>query len=151
MDILELLAKNEESIGDLYRAYADRFPEYEDLWLGLANEEEQHAGWIRRLSDQVSAGTLHVDEKRFKNTAIETYLKYLMTEVQKAKSGDMALINALSIALYIEKSLIDRKYFEVFKTDAAELQQVLLNLEAATKDHIGRLQKVWSEKRPRGA
>ncbi len=59
----------------------------------------------------------------------------------------MLLINALSIALYIEEALIERKFFEVIEGDSVGLKHVLLDVAAATRSHIDRVRKVWSKHR----
>ena len=56
MDILESLAKNEESIAELYGIYAGKFPQYKEFWLGLVKEETAHAGWIRQLFSNSEGG-----------------------------------------------------------------------------------------------
>jgi hypothetical protein len=59
----------------------------------------------------------------------------------------MPLITALSIALNIEQSMIERKFFETFDTDSAELKHVLHDLTASTNEHIKRVEKCWAEHR----
>ena len=56
-----------------------------------------------------------------------------------------SLINALSVALSIEESMIERKFFDVFETDSAELRDVLLNLAAETKRHREQVRKLRDE------
>lgn len=140
-NILPRLADNEEAISVLYREYASRFPEYDSLWHGLADDEEEHATWIRRLCSTGPQGRLFVDRTRFNEQAIQTYLDYLRRELAKVKQGDTTLLNALAVTLYIEESLLERKYFDVFESDAPELKQVLLNLAAATRTHVEKARK----------
>ena len=145
MSTLQILAINEELIGELYKAYAQRFLAYEDFWEGLADEESQHARWIWNLCEMIEDGSLYVDEKRFPKEAIETYHNYLKEELRRTRTEDMLLLNALSIVMYIEKSLIERRYFEVFTGDGAELREVLSRIKVAEEDHYDRVQKAWSE------
>jgi rubrerythrin len=137
-DLLRSLAENEEAIGVLYREYASRFPDYDSFWLGLSADEKEHAGWIRMLSSTIDQGGLFVNQSRFSEQAILSYLDYLQRELAKVRQGDTTLLNALAITLYIEESLIEKKYFEVFESDAPRLKQVLENLAAATRNHIER-------------
>ena len=45
--VLNNLAELEESIGRFYEAYAGFFPDYQEFWSVLVNEEKQHAVWVR--------------------------------------------------------------------------------------------------------
>ena len=47
-----------------------------------------------------------------------------------AREPGMSPINALSVALYIEESIIEQRFFEVFAADAPELKRVLADLAA---------------------
>ena len=142
---IELLAENEESIGRLYQVYAGRFPEYAEFWTSLAEEETRHPNWIHELVGKAHEGSTYVVTGRFKEQAIETFLGYLEREIAKATT--IPLIESLSTALYIEKSLIERKYFEVFDSDSAELTHLLEELRSATEQHIQKIEKLWNEHR----
>lgn len=137
-DILNRLAENEETIGILYQQYAKRFPDYDGFWSGLACEEKEHVGWIRALCSTASESGLFIDRGRFNEEAVQTYVNYLGRELAKVKQGETTLLNALAATLYIEESLIERKYFDVFETDAPALKHVLLRLAAATRAHVGK-------------
>jgi len=147
MDILDMLAANEESIGNVYKAYEERFPEYRDFWARLVDDEVEHASRIRKLNVEVKRGLLPLTDRRFKEEAIQTYRQYLEKELNSAQRQDMSLIDALSIALYIEKSLIEHEFFEVFEEDSVEVKALLLGLKAATKAHLSRVQEAWSKNR----
>ena len=134
---LNELAELEESIGRLYEAYAMLFPDYRQFWSGLVEEEKEHAVWLRELRSYVVKGTAKFSENRFNIFAIQAYINYLKDELDKAKGR--ALVNALSIALYIEESLMEHKYFEIVDGDSKELKQTLSNLANATQSHIERV------------
>ena len=147
INVIEMLARNEEAISRLYTAYADKFPDYKDFWSDLANEEIGHSNWLRGLSPQIREDSIYFNEGRFKPGAIQTFLNYLERELAKAREQKMLLVNALSTALYIEEALIERKYFEVIEGDSAGMKHILLDLAAATENHIDRVRKVWSKHR----
>ena len=146
-NVVGLLAKNEESIGHLYEVYAERLPEYAEFWTELVTEETEHSNWIHELMRKVGDGSVFIAKGRFRGQAIQTFLGYLEREIAKAKTAKISLIESLSTALYIEKSLIERKYFEVFDSDSAELGHLLEDLRSATEWHIQKIEKVWSEHR----
>jgi rubrerythrin len=149
--LLAGLAENEEAIGVLYREYATRFPEYDSFWHGLADEEQEHADWIRVLCASMQDGRLLIRPGRFKGQAILTYLDYLRREVAKVRQGEITLLNALAVTLYIEESLLERKYFEVFETDAPQLSRVLQNLAASTRTHVDKARRALDSYRKTSA
>ncbi|MBM4446162.1 MAG: hypothetical protein FJ023_02255 [Chloroflexi bacterium] len=146
-DIIEMLAKNEEAVARLYRAYADRFPEYKDFWAGLAVDEVDHASELRRLCEIAGRRGLYPSEGRFNTTAISVFSSYLERESEPNRVKALSLINALSVAVYIEESIIEHKFFDVFETDSVELRHVLLNLAAETKKHLEQVRQLWNEHR----
>lgn len=104
-----------------------------EYWSLLADDEMKHASWIRILKEQI--GVYAVYEGRFNSTAVKTFTNYLGRELHKLDSQKIPLIEALSTTLYIEKSLIENQFFEVFKTDSAELKRTLARLRDDTLVH----------------
>ena len=148
-DVLNKMAANEEMIGRLYQAYARQFPQYKGLWSDLANEEAKHASSVRELTYRTEDGSLVFNTDRFNAAAIQTFSTYLAGETASAQKQETPLINAINITLYIEESLIENKYFEVFKSDAAELKRLLENLGSDTKNHADRVRAVRNKIRSR--
>lgn len=146
-DIIEMLAKNEEAVAWLYSAYADRFPGYKDFWSGLAVEEIDHADELRKLCEIAGRGSLYIKEGRFNTTAIGNFSSYLERESEPDRVKASSLVNALSVALSIEESMIEHKFFDVFEADSAELKHVLLKLANETKRHLEQLRQMWNEHR----
>ena len=136
--ILDKLASNEESIAKLYREYADAFPVLRSFWSSLASEEVDHASCIKSLGSQIGTLPVFMDEGRFNAIAIQTFGDYLDRELSRLNEQEIPLIEALSITLYIEQSLIESKFFEVFKTDSAELQRTFAELRDETLAHRNR-------------
>jgi rubrerythrin len=147
-DVIEAMAKNEEAISHLYQAYADRFPTQKSFWSPLAAEETSHAGWLRSLLAKMREGSLSINRDRFKLQPVRAFTGYLERELATAREPGMAPINALSVALYIEESIIEQRYFEVFAADAPELKRILADLATATKGHLDKVREEWGKQRP---
>ena len=147
-EVIEAMAKNEEAVSQLYQAYADKFPAQKAFWSGLAADETTHAGWIRGLQAKMREGSLAVNRDRFKIQPVRGFSAYLERELTTAREPGMSPINALSVALYIEESIIDQRYFEVFAADAPELKRVLAELAVATKSHLEKVREEWGKQRP---
>lgn len=138
------LAENEEEISVLYQEYAKRFPDYQSFWLGLANDEKEHAGWIRSLYEKTDESTLVLNLKNFNKDAIQTYLNYLQRELVKAKQGEATLLGAFTTTLYIEESLIESKFYDVFETNNFEVQQILNDLTTSMKLHLTKAKEAFN-------
>jgi hypothetical protein len=136
--IIDKLAANEESIAKLYKGYADAFPDLREFWSSLGSEEVGHASCIGSLGRQIGTPSLFMDGDRFNAIAIQTFTDYLDRELSRLSAKEISLIEALSITLYIEESLIESKVFEVFKADSAELQHTLAKLRDETLAHRDR-------------
>ncbi len=133
---LDMLREHEKAIGRLYEAYARRFPQDGEFWLILAQEEQQHAGWIELLQTKVEDDPSAMIVNRFPAAAINYSLHYLSRLTEDAQQPSLTPINALSAALDIEQALLENKYFEVFTSDSAAIQRLLHLLTQATRAHL---------------
>ncbi len=145
MEILELMAENEENIARLYQLYAEKLPDFEDFWLKLADEEIEHASLIRDFAAGVEKGIYNLDEKRFPPGALQTYKAYLDGSMQKAIRKGVDTISAFTTAMYIEESLIELKYFEVIDSGSDDFDEVLSRLKKATTEHNKRIKEYWTK------
>lgn len=146
---IEALAMHEEAIGDLYTAYAERFPDDQEFWSILADEEYSHAEWVRSLADYAEDGAVEINKGRFKTKVVESSLKYVQDWTRQAKREEITPIYALSIANDIENALIDKSFFEVFETDSEEMAAILTALLEASRDHRDRVSEMLEEARGR--
>jgi rubrerythrin len=147
-EVIEAMAKNEEAVSHLYQTYAEKFPSQKAFWSGLAADETSHAGWIRGLQSKIREGSLAVNRDRFKIQPVRGFSAYLERELTNAKDPRMSPINALSVAVYIEESMIEQRYFEVFAADAPDMTRILTDLATATKSHLEKVREEWGKQRP---
>jgi len=147
VDEMEALARHEEAISDLYEAYAGRFEAFKEFWSQLATEEKGHAAWIRQFKEKVDDGQVKLDEGRFRIPAIETSIQYLNGYAHKARTEEMDIAYALTIALDVENALLDRKFFEVYETDDEELKKTLDLLQEETKAHRQKVEDLLNQVR----
>lgn len=145
LDILYMLAENEENIAKLYYIYADSFPNEKDFWGGLVRDEKHHAAWLKEMAKNAEMGDYFINQKRFTPDAIKTYNKYLKGEIAKAEAGEITLKSALSTALYIEQSLIESKFFSVAQGSAPQLCSMIKQIEQETLEHSKRVKDKLSE------
>ena len=144
--VLRMLVENEETVAELYRIYADKFPRRRDFWNDLAHEEIQHSLWIQNLSAETGL-CFEIKEDRFTADMFQVSQDYLKERLARAKNEKMALKEALTTALDIETGLLERGYFEVFEGDTPELTRVLNALAAETERHTNKIRKELGRKR----
>ncbi len=146
-EVIEAMARNEEAVGRLYQAYADRFPAKKDFWSGLAAEEVTHAEWIRGLQARMKEGAVAINKDRFKLQAVRAFSSYLEREMASAREPGLSPVNALSVALYIEESIIEQRYFETAVADSPEMKRVLADLVNSTRAHLEKVRQEWGSQR----
>ncbi|MFC1622634.1 hypothetical protein ACFL1Y_01395 [Patescibacteria group bacterium] len=150
IELVDMMIEHEQKIGELYTAYAKKFPEFKDFWSQLVQEEGDHAGLLNTLYSKIGQGVVFFEDGRFPKKGIQISLDYVKEQTERAKKGEVELINALSVAVDLEKSLLESKCFEVFESDTVELKNVLQKLADDTKEHAVRienlLRKIRSEK-----
>jgi len=134
-------------ISNLYKEYAQKFPEQKNFWLKIAGEEIEHASWIFKLRSKIKEESLYFKEGRFKVEAIKTSLEYVKSQITEAQNNKISAKHkhALSVARDLESRLIEKRFFEVFEPDCREIKQVFLDLATATREHSNRIEKIWKE------
>lgn len=142
---IEMLIRNEEAVARLYKAYAEKFPGYQNLWFSIAKDEIKHAENIRKFYSKVKDGYAYFNEGRFKIEAIQTFLSYLERKLLEVRNQEFPLRNALSTGVDIENSFIEKLYSEIFEGDSIELKHTLLAISADEKGHRNKIKRALAE------
>jgi len=135
LDEIELVAKHEETLGRLYDTYSSIFPEHREFWVGIADEENGHAAWVRGFKSRCMEGSCTVKEGRFRVKAIESSMNFMNRQMQAALNGSVNILMAAATASDIEHALLDKNFFEVYKTDDEDLKKTLDFLRIETEKH----------------
>ena len=133
LEIAKKLIEVELTISKLYSTSAEHFPELSDFWNGLAQEEIGHANTIEDLLSQVDGRMLKLNKKRFNIRPLEISIEHAENIISRIELRELDLIGVLSLALDIEQSVIESKYYEIF--------------EGGSRDYSDRLKKVRNESR----
>ena len=144
-DILALLAHNEELVGELYRKYAGRFPELKEFWNGLAQAENMHSAWLSHLNSGITEKTLIVTD-RFSPAAVTTFQNYLIRETADTGQKDYSEKQALTTALYIEKSFIEKDFYQCVTSTDRSTAEVLEAIMDESREHLELIRKKMKEK-----
>ncbi len=145
LNIIIKLAELEKSIGRLYDVYTSLFPGHQHFWSSLAREEEIHARIIGELYLPVIRNETRFDERSFNLPILERFISYIEEEAGKALRQERTFINALSISLYIEESLIEQKYFSFVEASTNQIKQVLDRLAADSRRHAWKVREEFNE------
>ena len=144
------LALNEESVAELYRGYANKFPLFDEFWTSLATDEMKHASWIRHMDEIAETQAVTILENRFNPTAVQSMTDYLKTELNRLNNQNISLIEALSITMSIEQSLIESRFFETFQVDPTELKRILTEIHDDTTAHRNKAKETLEKYRGTG-
>ena len=106
-DVITLLARYEQTIGALYKAYAIRFPDYKAFWDGIASEEAKHARLLRSLLPEIKEGLLILNVDNAKLTEISEMLSRVRAQIDNCENGEESVANSLDVALSIESTLLE--------------------------------------------
>jgi rubrerythrin len=142
MEIMRLLASNEETVSKLYRLFAKKFKAERQFWNILSKEELIHASWIKKLFPEVKKGELSFNQDRFKSEIIKNSIDYVTKEIKRFKKEDLSLKDALSVAMDIEITLTESKFFQIYEADSPKLKQLLQALQDAFLGHRAKLEEM---------
>jgi hypothetical protein len=144
MDIAKKMEQFEQAMSELYINYAKLFPKFEPLWRGLAVAETEHADWLHVFQARVADGMVHFNEAHIALAdMIQTALEEIDREIEKAKKLKMLPIDALSAALRLEKSALEKGWCNSFDGDSDVLKRVLTALATDTNKHAQQLQELF--------
>lgn len=142
--LIKAMQEHELLISRLYSVFADKYPEQHDFWKQLSEEELRHADWIKKILMIINENSIGLVVERYPMAAIESSLTFIKKLIHQFSTADLPLIRALSHASYIEKALIENKYFEIFQTENTEFLLVLKRLKDETEKHSGIIQELMA-------
>ena len=140
VDTLLLVEQAEKRVGEFYRACAEAWPQDVEFWLGLAEEEDRHAGCIPRMLEILSARPqLFQPGRPFNAAVLKTFISGVEGNIAELRRGSGQEARALYIAQDIEGALIEQKFAEIVRTDDADFRASVNAIVADTLAHKGRL------------
>lgn len=142
--IIYLLAEHKKSVSHLYNNYSIKFPD-RPYWKDLAAAKERNYQTIQTIYFDTKNQTIPFDESVFRSIAIKTSLDWVNRLIEEYIKH--SLINALSYALDLEQAKIEQRYFDVFKTQSPEIQQILPVLIQEAQQHLELLRQELEKER----
>lgn len=141
--ILEFFLKNEIKVKKLYELYAEKFSEQGKLWERLIKEEGGHIELLRELIEKIGQSNKFFDLNEYSLQIAERTCDFIDAELVKTKSGNVTLITALEAALRLERSMIEKKCFEMFRPGHKEIERVFNTLNKDTDGHATALERAY--------
>ena len=141
--ILNALVGHETLLGKLYNVYAQFFIEQKEFWVKIAEDENQHAETLGRLQARVLEGTATFNTERFKPEALMLSAEFIQRQLALAQEGKVSLPQALSTALDLENSLLEKVYYEVINANTEEVKDMLTAIAEEEKNHRDLIHAMW--------
>ena len=144
-EIIEGIRQHELSLSKMYRQFAKSHPNHNQFWSQLAHEEAMHARWIESLGGDYRKGQIGVSELKLNQQVLKTSISHIEKQTEASRNGDLSLLNSVSIALDIEKSMIDKNFFEIFDLADKKFDRIRAGLKKETVKHRRHLEDLFSE------
>lgn len=140
IEVISLLVRHEEVIGELYTYFSQHFPEDKEFWVVLSAEERMHAQWLKDLCGLLGSGEVSFNEDRFDTETIQASLHSINQEVSRLKQEEaLTTKDAFSFAAEMELRQAESKFYEVYESDQEQIKQLLAALKNAFLEHRRRI------------
>ena len=91
--------------------------------------------------------SIKIREDRFDPKIIQISLDFIAEKLNQAKTENISVKDAMSVALDIETGMLERGYFDVFEGDSEEVNNVLRTLADETQQHTSKVRDKLTKKR----
>jgi len=147
-DVLEMLARHELALKQLYDLFAAQFAHRQDFWQGLARDEQRHADALGTLRSDPAAIAWLAKDSGLKPQAIKSSIGYVESQIARARGGTLNPLQALAIARDLESALIEKQFSRLSGSAPAEIRKVVTVLATETeRHHKGIVDAIHAEKR----
>jgi rubrerythrin len=144
-ELIQDIIRHELNLEKMYKQFAKSHPNHREFWSELASEEAMHAKWIKSLARYTQNGHIGSSDFKLNHQAIRSSISYIEKQTEACKNGKLSLLNAASIALDVEKSMIEKNFFVIFDLTDAQYKRIRAGLEKETSKHRQKLEKLFSE------
>lgn len=135
-----LLAEHEQAAADLYASLADLIESSSTFWTAMAKEELHHRRLIEGVEEKFHSGEWRFKRPRFLTSTILHSVESVGARQKDVEKNGISMRDALKLALELESTMVECRFFEVLDGDTAEMMSVLESLAADSRAHLQRLQ-----------
>jgi len=134
-DVVELLIRYELAIKQLYEAFAAAFADRRSFWQALAQDEQRHADCLSALRSGGMLDAWLQQDVTVKPQALLSSIAYVDSQAQRAREGNLAPVQALSIAKDLESALLEKQFSKISASVSPEARSMLMDIAAETDRH----------------
>lgn len=137
--IVDIFQNNELKISVLYKIYSQKIIKHKSFWSKLSDEEITHSKQIAEINN--SSLKESFKETKFTRGIIAYIDEFIDEQIKIARKKKLSHLEALSISLRIEQSLLEKKCFEIFIPTNQKMKEVMEKLNKDTQRHEKLLRK----------
>ena len=135
-----LLAELEESLADLYRAFAEIIPSAADFWRRMVVEKESHRTLVQNIGEQFQNGQWHFHRPAFTTGAIADSCHQVHAMAERVLQRGMSMRDALRYALEVERGKIESDFHQIVASDTSETIEIIESMRGFTHTHVRHLE-----------
>ncbi len=141
-EIANMLIEYELSIAKLYNECAEKFTELREFWKDLAKEEVGHSDTIKDVLAQVDGRSAVLNQRRFNARPLENSLEYVNEITDRVKDNNIDLLGILSLALDLEQSIIESKFYELFAGRSRDFNTWMKQVRDESRKHAVKIREM---------
>jgi hypothetical protein len=134
--LIEALKQYELTVAELYATFADVYPDTAAEWRRMVSEEQIHAKWVDALYAHVLKKNLSLAKTAVTLRSVSTAIDYVQKIAEKVRRSPPPLLQAVSLALDIEKSILESAFVKVFDFSSVQARLTQDRLLRETRLHL---------------
>lgn len=135
-------------MAELYGAFGKLLPHMAPFWDRLVGDERAHAEVIRALAARVLTDRLLMKPRNLSREGIERSIGAIERQIREAQASGVTSLRALTVALGVEKGMLEKRYFETFEADSEEMKAEFDALREHTEEHARRIEERLAGEQP---
>jgi len=133
---LKILINLELTMGEFYKTCSTIWPEDENFWKGIGEQELQHAQYLQKMSDMISTSPdKFVLGRTFNPLAINTVVSGIKENIELIKSNALTKVKTLYVARDMEESALESRLDEIVKTEDLGFLEFARKIHLQTQQH----------------
>ena len=149
-DTLKILIRLELTMGEFYQTCSTTWPEDENFWKGIGEQELHHAKYLKKLSAMISTSPdKFVLGRNFNPLAINTVVSGIKKNIELIKLNALTKVKALYLARDMEESALESKLDAIVKTEDLGFLEFASKIHIQTQKHKEAFNNKISELNPK--
>jgi len=138
--ILDLLRQVELVVAELYRRFSRSFVQDRAFWEALSRDEENHAAMVEELKTTLLKNGFPFALGKISLVALSTYRQGVESQLNRLEKGEIQRQNAFYIARDFERTLIERSFYDMIRSEKPEYKALQEKIRRETEFHLQKLE-----------